>query len=381
MTKQESNRLVLEVHAIQGFSTNNLNRDDVGSPKDAVFGGVRRARVSSQAWKRAIRTSNAFSDTVRAAGGDVGVRTRGLKNELLKKLEERGTGTTEERDQTVTRVIEKGIGVSLAKRAPKQTEYLLYLGSRDVEQIASYVSDNWPRFDDIEDTQLKKDIQEIIKPKQRALAADVALFGRMFADEKTLNVDAACQVAHSLSTHQLQTDIDYYTAVDDLQEEEESGAGMIGQVEMNGACHYRYLNVDVDRLWRSLGHQQDLIGAVIGGLLKAVAEALPSGKQNSMAAHNPPHYVTVILREDGQRWSLAGAFSLPIRPNGASESVEELSVQKMEKYWKDLVTAYGEPEGLFRRTTHVGDHDGVPYNRLVEETVTHIESRIKSWEQ
>ena len=45
----------LELHIIQSVPVACLNRDDLNSPKTAVFGGPQRARVSSQSWKQHIR--------------------------------------------------------------------------------------------------------------------------------------------------------------------------------------------------------------------------------------------------------------------------------------------------------------------------------------
>ena len=97
--------------------------------------------------------------------------------------------------------------------------------------------------------QVAKELKKLISRKDKVYAADIALFGRMVADDKAMNVDASCQVAHSISTHPLDTEVDYFTAVDDLKEtDDDAGAAMIDQVELNGSCHYRYLNIDIASL-------------------------------------------------------------------------------------------------------------------------------------
>ena len=53
-------RTIVDVHVLQTVPPSNLNRDDTGSPKSATFGGVRRARVSSQAWKRGASTASSM---------------------------------------------------------------------------------------------------------------------------------------------------------------------------------------------------------------------------------------------------------------------------------------------------------------------------------
>ena len=227
-------------------------------------------------------------------------------------------------------------------------------------------------------------LKELISLKNKAYAADIALFGRMVADDKAMNVDASCQVAHSISTHQVETEIDFFTAVDDLKAvdlEDDAGAGMIGQVELNGSCHYRYLNVDIASLRKNLGFNRDLTAATVSGLIAAAALAIPTGKQNSTAAQNPPHYIKAILREDGQLWSLAGAFSGPVRilnksESSQSRSYEEESVARLEDYFQKLVTAYGAPENAFDQKIELGAQDGTSLKKLRDAFVQEVTKRI-----
>ena len=186
----------------------------------------------------------------------------------------------------------------------------------------------------------------------------------MVADDKAMNVDASCQVAHSISTHPLDTEIDYFTAVDDLKEtDDDAGAAMIGQVELNGSCHYRYLNVDIASLRKNLGFQHDLTAATVGGIVAAAALAIPTGKQNSTAAQNPPHYIKAVLRDDGQLWSLAGAFSEPVRIS-ESGSYEKQSVQRLENYFEQLAVAYGMPQETFVQKVELGAKGGTTLQKL-----------------
>ena len=200
-----------------------------------------------------------------------------------------------------------------------------------------------------------------------------------------MNVDASCQVAHSISTHQVETEIDYFTAVDDLKAvdlEDDAGAGMIGQVELNGSCHYRYLNVDIASLRRNLGFNHDLTAATVRGLIASAALAIPTGKQNSTAAQNPPHYIKAILREDGQLWSLAGAFSEPVRIlNNQSRSYEEESVKRLEDYFQKLKTAYGVPENMFDQKIKLGSQNGTSLEKLRKAVVAEINKRIANWSE
>ena len=374
-------RLHLELHIIQNFAPSNLNRDDVGSPKECTFGGVRRARISSQALKRAMRKHQSFQKAVREARGDLGLRTLQLKNELTKKLSYKEINDEEERNKLAKFFIEKALGLKFGQKNPDNTQYLLYVGQTDIEEITEMLHDKRQTIVNAEDTkEISKALKGLVSSKHKTYAADIALFGRMVADDKAMNVDASCQVAHSISTHQVETEIDYFTAVDDLKSidlEDDAGAGMIGQVELNGSCHYRYLNVDIASLRKNLGFNRDLTAATVSGLIAATALAIPTGKQNSTAAQNPPHYIKAILREDGQLWSLAGAFSGPVRIlNNQSRSYEEESVARLENYFQKLKTAYGAPENMFDQKIELGSQNGTSLEQLCEAVVAEINKRI-----
>ena len=382
----DDKRLHLELHIIQNFVPSNLNRDDVGSPKECTFGGVRRARISSQALKRAMRKHQSFQEAVKQAGGDIGVRTRQLKNELTKQLSARGIADAEEQNTLAEFFIEKALDLKFSKKNPDNTEYLLYIGQTDIENAAEMLHNNRKKIANTSETKtIVKELKGLMSSKHKAYAADIALFGRMVADDKSMNVDASCQVAHSISTHQVETEIDYFTAVDDLKAmdlEDDAGAGMIGQVELNGSCHYRYLNVDIVSLRENLGFNHDLTAVAVGGLIVAAARAIPTGKQNSTAAQNPPHYIKVILREDGQLWSLAGAFSKPVYiSRNSNHSYEEQSVKRLEEYFQQLTDAYGAPKNIFDKKIELGSKDGISLEKLQDTVVQEVTERIAGWSE
>jgi CRISPR system Cascade subunit CasC len=170
-------------------------------------------------------------------------------------------------------------------------------------------------------------------------ARDVALFGRMLADLPEARVDAACQVAHAISTNRVNMEFDYYTAVDDLKPEDTQGADMIGDVQFNSACFYRYLNVDIEQLAANLGDDRAAAIETVRAFIQAAIEAIPTGKQNSMAAQNPPSLVLAVVRRHGA-WSLANAFVEPVRPT-ANENLIVGSIRKLDEYWARLSGMYG----------------------------------------
>lgn len=366
--------MILELHMIQNFSPSNLNRDDTNAPKDCMFGGFRRARISSQCIKRSIRKHDAFVRHVQNGGGSVGIRTKRLQQRLVDYFVE----TADKKMDEAARVAALAIGfLGLKIKEKEKTEYLLYFGENEISEMADIALGSWEALlaegertetDTNEGAESKekkgkkakkKEVGEELKPvvsalnavigksrkENRSYAADVALFGRMVADDKNMNVDAACQVAHAISTHKVDMEMDYYTAVDDLLPEEESGSDMIGTVEFNSSCFYRYTNIDLTRLASNLGASNgDLLVSTVKGFIEASIKAIPTGKQNSMAAQNPPGYTRVILRNDGFPWSLSNAFQKPVRAT-PDQSLETVSIERLNDYYQKLVKVYGS-EGV-----------------------------------
>lgn len=221
--------LFLEFHLIQNFAPSNLNRDDTGAPKDAIFGGQRRARISSQCFKRAVRLAAGEHELLPQANR--GIRTKKLKMLLLERL----VGRDVEEASAKIEVALAAAGLKL--KDDGKTEYLLFLGEGEVADFAALIEQHWDELLIGGDKKSKKDAKaslpaEIVKKAKKLLdggkAVDVALFGRMLADLPSVNRDAACQVAHAISTHRVEREFDYFTAVDDKGDTDETGAGMIG---------------------------------------------------------------------------------------------------------------------------------------------------------
>ena len=335
--------MFLELHVLQNFAPANLNRDDTGAPKDCHFGGYRRARISSQCIKRSVRKHTAFRDAVLRHAGDLGVRTKRLVARLKGLLVENNS-LEEEAAEEVANAVVTLLGFKTAKG--DKTQYLLYLGEKDIQELAALAGQHAETLQSKKVKDLPKDVtkafKELIdkKKKNGAYAADIALFGRMIADDKDMNVDAACQMAQAISTNKVDMEMDYYTAVDDLLPEDQPGSDMIGVIEYNSSCFYRYACVDCSKLEENLARDADLADGVLQGFVEASVKAVPTGKQNSMAAQNPPSYVRAILRNDGFPWSLANAFQDPAKPYYGN-SLEQTSITKLQDYMSKLKKAYG----------------------------------------
>lgn len=324
----------VDIHIIQSLPPSCVNRDDSGSPKSAVYGGVRRLRVSSQSWKRATRLY--FNDLLDAK--DVGVRTK----RVVEVLAERITEDAPELADAAAGLAEKVFAaarIKLApprgkKDAPQESGYLLFLSTSQIERLAGLAIASARGGEALDAKTVKKIFKE-------AHAVDIALFGRMVADDTDLNVDAACQVAHAISTHAAENEYDFFTAVDDdksRSEEEDAGAGMMGTVEFSSATMYRYATVNLDMLVENLGDGDAALRA-LEVFIKGFCLSMPTGKQNTFANRTLPEAVVVSVRDD-QPVSLVGAFEKPIRTNEADGYLAR-SVGALAEHARAIEDNYG----------------------------------------
>lgn len=374
--------MIVEYHAIQSFAPANLNRDDAGVPKSCTFGGVLRARVSSQSWKRAIRMRFAAEDS----GLATGLRTKRAHQEIVNRLTSGDGALDEDRARHRAAVVLEAepIGVGLAigddeeDSAEIKTKQLIFFREEDLDLLADVAKEFGEEIDKLQPSVnglgggkngeskegrsggRKKKEKKIALPKEaagrikKALEApgrtvDVALFGRMLAELPTANVEASCQVAHAIGTHRLAAEHDFYTAVDDRKPADTEGADMMGVIEYNASCFYRYAALDVDQLAENLGRTvgKDEVREVVARFTSAFALAVPSGKQNTFAAHNPPSCLLVTARESGA-WNLANAFVEPVGATGASGGLVHESVDRMRDQLRTIEGMFGSRESPLR---------------------------------
>ncbi len=309
-------RLYMDVHVIQSVPPSCINRDDTGSPKTAQYGGVRRARVSSQAWKRAIRSY--FQENSPEAG--VGVRTKDIVSYVAKKI----MSLAPEIDNSDAKVkAEEALNNAGIKTKDHMTGALFFMGDRQAEMLAkAVVEGKYTNKDKAELQQILKDNPEI----------DIALFGRMVADDPKLNTDAVCQVAHAISTHAVQTEFDYFTALDDLSPEDQSGAGMLGSVEYNSSTLYRYANISIHEFVNLLNDETSTVEAC-KLFIEAFSNSMPTGKVNTFANQTLPSFVMVTLRED-RPVNLVSAFEQPVQVRSGSGYVNKSIEKLVEEYDK-----------------------------------------------
>ncbi len=339
--------MFIELHILQNFAPSNLNRDDTGNPKDTEFGGVRRARISSQCIKRAIRREPIFEQVT---GVELADRTKWITRLIAAPLTK--AGKDEQMAFAVAEAFtnELGIGTETDKKSSQpKSKVLLYLSKSEIAEIVAALQEKWDEIvstlKDGKSPALKPIVNEWVKAlKNRTSAPDIALFGRMLAEKPDLNLDAACQVAHAISTHRVSMDLDYYTAVDDLQQDDETGAGMIGVTAFDSATYYRYARIDWEQLVKNLNGDPALAKKTVEGFLRAAITAVPTGKQNSFAAQNPPDFLLGVVRKDGAAWSLANAFETPVKADKDGGYLKP-SICALDAYWGRLTKIYGG-EGL-----------------------------------
>ena len=348
--------MILELHLLQNFAPSNLNRDDTGSPKECEFGGCRRARISSQCLKRAIRRT--FNDTALLKPEELGVRTKRAVKDLSDAFVAKDRPEAESLSVAALGVTALGLKV---KPGEPLTEYLVFLSRAQLDRFATWALANWEELarlarDDSKDKPPSADQgKKAKKGKNDAVAklppdapdlldghhaADLALFGRMIADLSDRSIDTAAQVAQAISTHRVDFEFDYYTAIDDLKPDDKPGADMIGTVEFNSACYYRYANLSWPILLGNLDGDYELARRSVEAFVRGCIIAMPTGKQNSMAAHNPPSLVMAVWSA-GQPVNLANAFVKPVRPTGDKDLVAA-SVEALDRYWGSYLEMYGE---------------------------------------
>lgn len=317
-------RLYIDVHVVQTVPPANLNRDDQGNPKEAIYGGVRRSRVSSQAWKRATRQH--FDDHVPET--ERSTRTKRITNELTTRIS-RDNGLDRDDAGRIASALLSQLGLSQGKKAG-DTAYLLFYGNAQLDAVAALVSDRTADLAALEEKALAEAVKElpVAETFTTGHPVGVALFGRMVADIPKLNVDAAVQVAHALSTHETQLEFDYYTAVDDKNEKDESGAGMIGTIGFNSATLYRYATVGFAQLTDNLGGDTQAALDALDRFVDSFTLSAPTGYQKSFAHRTRPSLVAVVVRTD-QPVNLVSAFEEPvaaeagIQANSARRLAEE----------------------------------------------------------
>lgn len=353
----------VDLHILQTLPPSLINRDDTGAPKTAIFGGVPRQRVSSQSWKRAMRK---YFET-RFDPETVGTRSKRIPSMIAKKLAELDNSLTHEQITEGITALFKAAKIKLVTDKKKneeveedqekqypETSYLLFLSPQQIERAAQAIIDRkGEKFS-------KKEAEDILDTRH---SVDMAAFGRMLADAPSFNVDASVQVAHALGVHENQPEFDYFTAVDDVVEDaEESGAGMIGTVQMMSSTLYRFATINVDGLKKNLGGEVAPTQAV-AQLVEAFVNSMPTGKQNTFANNTLPELVYVAVRDD-RSVSLVNAFEEPVVATDG-QGRREASAQALAAEEREIEENYGmKPKAAY--VVALGEDMRRPFENLAE---------------
>lgn len=339
-------RTYVDVHVLQTVPPSNLNRDDAGTPKQAVYGGVRRARVSSQAWKRATRL--AFADRLDLPAEQLGTRSKRVEGQLGQRISAR-TGLEPEAGRRLAEALLVKVKLSAGKKKG-ESAYLFFYGQAQLDRIAELVAGDAAELVALDDDALAKAVDgyDTQKVLSQGHPIDVALFGRMVADLTALNVDAATQVAHAISTHEATFEFDYFTAVDDAKDRqtEDAGAGMIGTVEFTSATLYRFATVGMHQLVENLDGQTDAAVNALAAFLRGFVYSMPTGHENSFAHRTLPNLVSVVIRDD-QPVNLVSAYENPVnrgadRVDGrAWDGIAAASARRLDSELSKATTAWG----------------------------------------
>jgi CRISPR system Cascade subunit CasC len=370
----------IELHALRSFPPSNLNRDDLGTPKTAVFGGSRRLRISSQCLKRTWRTSEHFRGAF--AEDQLGLRTDRLPEQVLAALpEDLDTSIKDGLLALLTSIGKKGAKAAAADEDDdgvedggkvedledaRRTAHLLFLSRQEIEAVAAFARERGealskaikkkkPDADALK--KLREHLKEHLESQSAKNAVDIGLFGRFVTSDEFDTVDAALQVAHALGTQKVEVEYDYFTAVDDLSSE--PGAGHLGESEFASSVLYLYACCDLAQLEKNLGPRspqgrvadEEAIGLArksVPALVRAMAEATPTGKKTGTAPYTPAEYVEVVVRR-GAPLSFANAFAKPVDAREAKGDVMAASIQRFAAHRARVENAYGRDADVVAR--------------------------------
>lgn len=276
----------IEFHILQSFPVTCLNRDDVGAPKTAMVGGVQRARVSSQAWKRPVRMA------MHDFGAKLGVRTKHVAELIAQSCKDKGAAE----DQAMA------CGEKIATFLSKDT--LLFFTLNEAQAFAQYAQDQGFDADKLKEKEVHKVAKKALNPSVEGV--DIALFGRMVAQAAELNVEAAASFSHAISTHKVSNEVEFFTALDDAATE--PGSAHMGSLEFNSATYYRYISLDLGQLCDTLAGQN--LPEAVEQFTKALFVAVPAARQTTQSGASPWAFAKVLVRK-GQR--LQVPFEAPIK--------------------------------------------------------------------
>ncbi len=342
----------IEYHILQSFPVVCLNRDDVGSPKTAIVGGVKRARVSSQCWKRQVRLA------LHDEGINLAVRTKRLEDLISKNLNEEEKTKYENVISFIVKALSDNTLVFFSENEAKAiADFAKTLEEKDIEKSKEGKETGLTK-------EAVKELSKIVAKQRKENKGldglDIALFGRMMAKATSLTCEASASFSHAITTHKINSEIDYFTAIDDLSAEENEGAGHLGALEFNSGTFYRYVSLNLGMLYDYLGNEEDLKTAVTA-FTKALYVAVPQARQKTQSGYCPWDFAHIYVRK-GQEVQLS--FETPVKAsnNGYLEESKKTMEEGLARNEKLMGSLFGK-KGEFI----YGDSDEHGIDQLVEK--------------
>lgn len=352
--------MFLQIHFLTSYHASLLNRDDAGLAKRITFGGVPRLRVSSQCQKRhwrewmtqhidlpgGLRSRHFFSRELKRRVVEAGVE-EGLAHRLILHLANGLLTAAGEKD-------------ALDKETLVMKQPVLF-GHPEATFLARLVVEAAQQGDETAakeflDQQVKKGKNNFRAMLREAgipdpvVGFDGAMFGRFITSDILARVDAPVHVAHAFTTHELNTEVDFFTVVDDLAQEDETGAAHANDMELGAGIFYGYVVVDVPLLvsnltgcpreeWRSQETQD--ARTVLTALIQAISQVTPGAKLGATAPYARAEFV-MLETGTAQPRSLANAFLRPVRLGAGEQHPMEQSVAAIARYLDGLERMYGD---------------------------------------
>jgi CRISPR system Cascade subunit CasC len=355
----------IQIHTLHTYPAALLNRDDAGLAKRLPLGNAVRTRISSQCLKRHWRVTD---DQFALSKLDVpmAIRSRSTLELISKRIQENGiSATLAQAAAEALRnagLLDNGGKDKKGEDALKTGQAVL-MGKPEIDYLVRRCTELAKTSADEES--LKANIISALKDEKKNIEAlkhgsglESALFGRMVTSDILASREASVSVAHAFTVHQAQVENDYFTVVDDLQKDGETGSAGIFDTELASGLYYGYVVVDVPQLIENLegiaakdcfadgtpAERRELAGRVVQHLLHLIATVSPGAKRGSTAPFDWAKFM-LVEAGDWQPRSLAGAFhdALPLEDKASAGTIRQRAVTRMTQEISAMDEAYGAP--------------------------------------
>lgn len=344
----------IQIHWLSSYPATLLNRDDAGQAKRIPFGGKVRSRISSQCLKRHWRLAG--QDSPESAKNNpwalhhIGVPMALRSKEVVELRILKTAATGLDVDDTVLDAVRSELLKGLyGKNAedPKKRQALMF-GEPEIEYLAGKARE---ALETADATTAATMLTEYFKTEKKNLnvmkdgaGLESALFGRMVTSDPAANRDAAIHVAHALTVHAIERELDFMTVVDDLKSEDrdaDAGAAGVFDMELSSGVYYGYVVIDVPLLVANLSDDEQAAAKVVEHLIHLIAEVTPGAKKGSTA---PYTFAEFMLVETGNRQprTLANAFRNAVALGHGD--VADAAVSALDRHLQRMDGAYGTSE-------------------------------------